>query len=837
MRAAFIAAVLMAVSGCGLKLRKDVQAGLPESLAIRRSHSVSEVRYALRLDIGEEISGEVTLRFHLADAKENVVLDFKAPEKYIVAVSTPYRFREGHIAFRGRRGENEITVKFRSPASSVHRGDKYAYTLFVPERASETFPCFDQPDIKGRLSLTLTVPPDWTAVSNGAQSRRVNVAEGVRFVFNETRPLPTYLFAFAAGTFKGLEGMRNGRRYTMHYLEDDQEKVDRNAPAVLDAHAEALAWLSSYTGIEYPFEKFDFVLLPGFPFSGMEHPGAVFYRDEAVLLGEKPTEEERLNRALLIAHESAHMWFGGLVTMSWFDDVWTKESFANFMADKIIAPSFPNINFDLRFIAQHAQRAYAVDRSKGANPLYQPLGNLSGAAELYGDIVYHKSPFVLRQLESLMGKTAFRDGLRRHLRRHAYGNATWAELVTLLDPETPSDLPAFSRAWVGAPGRSRISQEVILRDGKIEELILTQENGDRPQKLMVRAGSAPAIPVTLSGARTVVAAARGLSAPDFVFSNASGEGYGYFKLDPASLEFVLKNIGALPDPALRASLWESLYDAAVMGDLAPESFVRSAANALKIETDELIADTLLGRRGKLIDIFWNHLDPAERSALAPELERTLTARLTQKASSLRTTLMKGFRGLVFTPGGIRRLEYFWRTELAPEKILAFHLPEYERVDTALRLAVLNPERAEIILKDQESLIADSEQKKRFAFLRAAASASPETRALFLKNLKNPKNRKMEPWVIDGLKLLFHPLRREASSHLLESALNMLKDVRETGDIFFPQLWASAVLSHQNTPSALKSFKRVLSKKGLPLGIRRLLLQSGDTLLRCAARSP
>ncbi len=250
---------------------------------------------------------------------------------------------------------------------------------------------------------------------------------------------------------------RNGRQFRMLHRETDTQKVARNRDAVFDLHAAALAWLEQYTAIPYPFDKFDFLLVPSFQFGGMEHPGAIFYNAAALLLDASATQNQKLGRASLIAHETAHMWFGDLVTMKWFNDVWMKEVFANFMAAKIVNPSFPEINHELRFLYAHYPAAYDVDRTAGTNPIRQRLDNLSEAGSLYGAIIYQKAPIVMRQLEMIVGVEGLRDGLRDYLKQHAYGNAAWTDLIRLLDRRTPDDLDAWSRAWVEEAGRPVIS--------------------------------------------------------------------------------------------------------------------------------------------------------------------------------------------------------------------------------------------------------------------------------------------------------------------------------------------------------------------------------------------
>src|SRR6185503_18218790 len=170
-----------------------------------------------------------------------------------------------------------------------------------------------------------------------------------------------------------------------------------------------------------------------FQFGGMEHPGAIFYSASGLLLDESATENQILNRASVIAHETSHMWFGDLVTMQWFNDVWMKEVFANFMAAKIVNPAFPKLNHDLRFLTEHYPPAYAVDRTEGTHPIRQELANLNEAGSLYGAIIYEKAPIVMRQLERILGPAKLQEGLQVYLKQFAFANATWQDLIKILD--------------------------------------------------------------------------------------------------------------------------------------------------------------------------------------------------------------------------------------------------------------------------------------------------------------------------------------------------------------------------------------------------------------------
>ena len=292
----------------------------------------------------------------------------------------------------------------------------------------------------------------------------------------------------------------------MFHRETDAAKVTRNKEAIFDLHAAAIAFMEHYTGIPYAFGKFDFVLIPAFQFGGMEHAGKILYNASGLLLDESATQNQLLGRASVISHETAHMWFGDLVTMRWFNDVWMKEVFANFMAAKIVNPSFPTVNHDLRFLLSNYPAAYEVDRTPGANPIRQQLDNLNEAGSLYGAIIYQKAPVIMRHLEALLGEESFRDGLREYLNAHKFGNATWNDLIEVLDRRTPADLRAWSKVWVEQPGRPTITTKLEVADGKITRLAFEQSDPMKrgviwPQQLRVVLGDAIGRAYDAGGAR------------------------------------------------------------------------------------------------------------------------------------------------------------------------------------------------------------------------------------------------------------------------------------------------------------------------------------------------
>jgi aminopeptidase N len=473
--------------------------------------------------------------------------------------------------------------------ASLNRNSEFLYSLFVPARAHLAIPCFDQPDLKARWTLRIDIPATWQAVSNGAEIERREDAGRLRLTYSETQPLPTYLFAFAAGRFQVETAERRGRTFRMLHRETDAEKVARNRDKVFDLHDTALQWLERYTGIPYPWGKFDFLLVPSFQFGGMEHAGSIFYNASALLLDPSATQNQHLGRASLIAHETAHMWFGDLVTMRWFNDVWMKEVFANFMAAKIVNPSFPEINHDLRFLFAHYPTAYDTDRTPGTNAIRQRLDNLNEAGSLYGAIIYQKAPIVMRQLEGIVGEAAFREGLQEYLKKYRFANATWADLVDILDARTPEDLRAWSRAWVEEAGRPIVTTELKVSNGRIGELAFVQRDpyprrgllwNQRLQIAVSQPDGVRTLTARMNGQRTAVPDAVGLAAPGFVLPTGGGVGYGGFVLDSDSIADLLAHLSDIQDPLTRGAAWVTMWEQMLDGRVQPRAFLDLVVRAL-----------------------------------------------------------------------------------------------------------------------------------------------------------------------------------------------------------------------------------------------------------------
>jgi aminopeptidase N len=747
-----------------------------------------------------------------------------------------YRAVNDHIVLAPESlapGENVVEIVFRAGDAPLNRNPEFLYSLFVPARAHLTFPCFDQPDIKARFTLELTGPAGWQAVSNGAETLREADGNRFRVRFAETQPISTYLFAFAAGRFEIEQAERNGRTFRMFHRETDAKKVARNREVVFDLHASALGWLEEYTGIPYQFGKFEFLLVPSFQFGGMEHPGSIFYNAAAILLDESATENQVLGRASLIAHETAHMWFGDLVTMRWFNDVWMKEVFANFMAAKIVNPAFPKVNHELRFLVAHYPAAYSVDRTEGTHPIRQELANLNEAGGLYGPIIYQKAPIAMRQLERLIGAGELQAGLRSYLSQFTFGNATWLDLVRILDERSERDIAAWSRAWVEDAGRPTIRTDLQIDadTGLVRQLSFTGRYWT--QQMQVLAGNTSrqqAFEVELAGERTEVPGARGLPPPAFVLPSGGGLAYGAFTIDVQSRTYLLGRVHELADPVTRGAAWITLWDQLLERRLAPAAFLDAVLRALPREHTEQNVQLLTGY---VDELFWRFLSDADRAAAVTRVEAALRTGLDRSSSSsMKATYFSAFRSVVTSREGVGFLERVWRRQ---DRIPGLTLAEPDEAGMALDLAVRSVPDAASILEEQRGRFTNPDRRARFEFVMPALSDDAAVRDRFFESLRDVDNRRREPWVVEGVRYLNHPLRAADARTHLRPALELLTEIRRTGDIFFPKNWMDAVLGGHNGPEAAGTVRAFLDEHpDYPIRLRRIVLQSADLLFRASA---
>ena len=351
------------------------------------------------------------------------------------------------------------------------RGRWYAFTQFEPLEARKAFPCFDQPEFKTPFETTLRVPSGQQALSNGPVARHESGDDYEVFAFAETRVLPTYLVAFAVGEFDVVGPADAPGPPTRIVSTRGKGGLSDYA---LERTPVILRWLTDYFGHPYPFAKLDMVAVPNFGAGAMENVGLVTFRERLLLLdGERASLRARRSAQSVIAHELAHMWYGNLVTMPWWDDLWLNESFATWMASKTLADVAPEFEPEIDAV-RYAQHTMVLDSKRDARQIRQPIRDSGDVYNAFDGITYGKGAAVLRMIEAWIGEEAFREGVRAYMKDHAYGSGGTDDLLGSLEAASGEAVAETMKWFLDQPGTPLV--EVVLRcdDGAAASLALTQ---------------------------------------------------------------------------------------------------------------------------------------------------------------------------------------------------------------------------------------------------------------------------------------------------------------------------------------------------------------------------
>jgi aminopeptidase N len=845
--------------------------GVSHELARYRAAQISNVKYDLALDVTrrDTVVGYARVSFTRNGAGD-VILDFRGQALSDVKVNgtaaDSAEYNGAHLRVPAALlsdGINAIEASFRSPiapagASVIRFTDEtdkrdYLYTLLVPSDANLLFPCFDQPDLKALFTLELRIPSAWKALSNGRVVTEELAQPTKRVWFAETKPISTYLFAFAAGPYTQLRDSTND--ITLWVRPSRAREVERETLITLNRRARG--WLAAYFGVPYPFEKLDFLLAPAFPFGGMEHPGAIFYNEESFIFREPPTLNQQLGRQATVYHEVAHQWFGDYTTMKWFDDLWLKEGFATYMAAKMQAATEAGGAGAawMSFFLRNKPTAYDVDASAGTTPVWQELANLDQAKSNYGAIVYNKAPGVLKQLNHLVGESAFGAGVHDFLTDHPYGNGTWQELIASIGSTSRRDLTDWGRAYFVRPGMPVLEQQLEIRGGRIERLALVQHPaqpavsgpGVWPMKVDVRLHFDGTIPVTLPvnivAETTVVAAAKGLFAPSFVYANVNDHGYGLFMLDDASRDWLLANGARLSAIGCRqvcdaeatffhAMLWGSLWDLVREARVDPRRYVQTALAALPTERDEQITSRLLGRIGRALESYIFTAQAAAPNTEDAEVLRRVeelflrAASDTSKSYGVRKNYFDSYVAVAKTPAAMQRLDAWLDSTAAA----GMPLRQPTRWSIVTALYARGGLKAEMRLAAETARDTTTGGKRR-AFIAGAASPNAETKRRYFDRYFADSTLN-EDWVTASLGAFNVAEQSTLTLPYLRPALDTLSWVQKNRRIFFLGRWLDAFIGGQRSPEALAEVDRFLAEHPeLPRDLRLKVLQTRDDLER------
>ncbi|MDX1689860.1 MAG: aminopeptidase N [Acidimicrobiia bacterium] len=593
---------------------------LERSEAERRAEQISDVSYVVDLEFdagAKSFRGDTTISFHHTGGDTFVewlggqIVAFQVNGRNVEPDWDGARIRiPGDLL----GAENEVRVVYERlydrTGEGIHHfidpedGGEYLYTQFEPYSAHRVFPCFDQPDLKARYAVSVTAPSDWEVVSAGRVAETTEIGDGhVRHVFAETAPFSTYLLAVCAGPFHVVRD-RHGdiplaiycRRSLADHL--DEERLFEVTKAGMD-------FFGDFFGTPYPFGKYDQIFVPEFNWGGMENVGAVTYTD-AVVFRDPPTEDELMRRDEYFLHELAHMWFGDLVTMRWWSDLWLNESFASYMAylamDHVGRPSVWQ-----DFLTRMKLWAYREDQRPTTHPIADEVASTDETFLNFDGISYGKGASALKQLVRAIGEDAFRSGMHTYFARHAFGNATLADFLAALQEGSGTDLVHWAARWLKTASLNTIGVDWEADDtGTVRRFELTQRAPDdhpvlRPHALDVAlvdaTGEVRSVPAHIDGVRQRVREAEGGPAPAFVYPNLGDHGYVKVELGEPSVRWAREHLGLLTEPLLRQQVWASLWDMVRDARFASPDYLALVRSALAAETDLSIVRLVTGTVG------------------------------------------------------------------------------------------------------------------------------------------------------------------------------------------------------------------------------------------------
>lgn len=487
-------------------------------------------------------------------------------------------------------------------------GNSYCYSQFEVPDARRVYATFEQPDLKATFAFTVTVPAGWTVFSNSPTPTPTTglVAasgdgEAWRYTFAATHPISTYITAVIAGPYEGRTSTltsSDGREIPLGVWCRASLIDHLDADAIFDVTRKGFAFFESQYGIAYPFDKYDQVFVPEYNAGAMENAGCVTFRDQYIHRS-RPTAAQLETRANTILHELAHMWFGDLVTMKWWNDLWLNESFAEFMSHLALAEGTEWTEAWTGFLLRK-DWGLRQDQLPTTHPIKAEIRDLADVEVNFDGITYAKGASVLRQLVSYVGRDAFFAGLHEYLTSHSYANATLDDLLGELEKSSGRDLAQWSKVWLEEAGVTLLRPVVEIDEGgNLSRLAVAQEpftNGSslRPHRLAVAGyslGNDEKVSqvfhreLDVDGALTEVPEATGIARPDLILVNDGDLGYAKVRLDPESLAFAKENIAKFEDSLTRNVILASAWDMTRDAEMTAHDYVDLALAAIPVETN------------------------------------------------------------------------------------------------------------------------------------------------------------------------------------------------------------------------------------------------------------
>ncbi|MCM6762201.1 aminopeptidase N [Rathayibacter sp. ZW T2_19] len=655
---------------------------LTRTEAQERASLIQVIDYDVTLDLtrgAETFLSTTTVRFTASEGASSFIDAITSAVHSVVLNGVdldPADVADGvRIRLDSLAAENELTVVadalYTNTGEGLHRfvdpvdGEVYLYSQFEVPDSRRMFAVFEQPDLKAAFRFTVTAPADWQVVSNQPTPEPVPAGEGTAtWSFEPTPRISSYITALIAGPYvveRDSLVSSDGRTVPLGVFARASLAPHLDADYVFEKTKQGFAFYEEKFGVPYPFDKYDQLFVPEFNAGAMENAGAVTFT-ETYVFRSKVTDAIKERRVVTILHELAHMWFGDLVTMKWWNDLWLNESFAEYASTLATAEATEWTEAWTTFAAMEKSWAYRQDQLPSTHPIVATINDLEDVQVNFDGITYAKGASVLKQLVAWVGEKEFLAGVHEYFVKHAFSNTELSDLLVELEATSGRDLSEWSAQWLETAGVNTLRPEIVVDEsGSIASFAILQSAVEeyptiRPHRLAIglydfegeRLVRVDRLELDVDGERTEVPELIGRTRPALVLLNDDDLAYAKIRLDDASLAVAIEHLASIESPLARSLVWGSAWDATRDAESAPRDFVRLVLGNIATETESTTLRTVLGQ---LVTTATQYVAPEHREATVAEVGDRLWS-LAQSAaagSDAQFQFVKFFAAVASTP--------------------------------------------------------------------------------------------------------------------------------------------------------------------------------------------
>ena len=720
-------------------------------------------------------------------------------------------------------------------------GEVYLYSQGETAYIRRMYPCFDQPDLKATYSLTTIVPSHWEVISNSPSTARTDIGGGKnKWEFAPTPRISTYITALIAGPYAHVHDEYKGSKTIplgIYCRKSLFGKLD--AQDVFTITKQGFDYFEKVFGLAYPFEKYDQIAVVDFNWGAMENSGAVTFREDLLVFRSKVTERMYSARANVILHEMAHMWFGNMVTMRWWDDLWLNESFAEWSSYLALAEGTRFTNSWTGFNAERKNWAYRQDQLSSTHPIASDMVDIETVNANFDGITYAKGASVLQQLVAHVGRDNFIAALKKYFAKHAWQNTTLDDLLSELEATSGRTLAPWVATWLQTAGVNTLRPTLEISGDTYSSVAIAQEaplipSGStelRPHRLAIALYDSvngdiklrKTVELDVAGALTNVPELAGEKIADLLLINDRDMSYAKLRFDERSIATLKRDLGKIHDPLTRALCWSAAWDMTRDGELSATDFIEIAIAGLAGEDDITTVTTVVGQLSTVIEFY---AAPSHRAALKEKVAATYLAILDKApaGSDLQLQIARTFTGVATTGAHSAKIR-----EILDGKLAGLTID----VDLRWHFVIALVERGLFSRAELDAELANDKTKtgeENHALALAAFPTKEAKDAAWQIIISDQGSNAVRVSTVRGFQ---RPLHRELISTYVDAYFAALLEVWaqgfESGSTFTEMMYPSFA-TEQSTLDKTDAWLTGVGKDA-PANLRRYVLEAKDSLAR------